>query len=288
MAGTTTFGVPYGISNPPFDPRRYSTNPSYGNLQQGYMVQHDNTISYNQTYGHLPWKFRFMYNPSQIAVAYNGADPNRFPSNFLADNQGVALGNVSPTCSFSLYLDRTYEINQPLGHGFSHATGVAVDIDYFEKVAGIDGIGTGPILPIPIDIYFGGPHALHWLGIINSASVTYAQFTHDMAPMNAELDLSFQQIFPGSPPSTAPSGTWGGASADTGGGSWSSSNVANDGSVTNVLGATHSLKPPNQIDGPAPHPTSHLGVIPTQIIASPAVLSGRSRNGGRPIPTPFK
>lgn len=260
-----------GVSNPPFDPRRYSTNPAYRNLQQGYMVQryHIGSPTFGSSAvgagsGGLPWKFRFMYNPSQIAVAYNSADASQFPKNFLGEDQQAAttISSVSPSLSFSLYLDRTYEINQALGQGFSHATGVLVDIDYFEKVAGIDGIGNGPILPVPIDIFFGGVHSLHWFGTISAASVTYAQFTQDMVPMNAELDLTFQQLFPGNPPGTAQAGS----GADV-------NHPKADGSVTNVLGATHSLTPPNQVDGPAPHPTSHLGVIPdaSAVLGSPTL-----------------
>lgn len=199
------------VTNPPFDPRRYPTNPAYAGVQQGLMIrQTQSTVGGSvdavtntsvPTPAGIPdrVKLRFLYNPSDFTVGYSPTDAviqNPDTSGSDAAASATLLGASTTTCSFSLLFDRTYEVNAALntpGSQFSHLTGVNVDTVVFQQLLGIPLNGNGFPLYLPIQLYLGGVNTLAFYGVVNNSSVTYTHFSQNMVPLRAVVSVNMTQ-----------------------------------------------------------------------------------------------
>lgn len=216
------------VTNPPFDPRRYSTNPAYAGVQQGLLIRSTNTTigtSTDITTGNAigtsaatapsgvspTVKLRFLYNPSDYTISYSPTDSVIAATN--ANNSGAdsssastLIGASTTTASFSLLFDRTYELNSAIntpGSPDSHLTGVNVDTVVLQQLLGIPLDGNGFPLYLPVQLYLGGVNTLAFYGIITSAQVTYSHFSQTMVPLRAAVAISMQQWIDSSPSTAA-------------------------------------------------------------------------------------
>lgn len=202
------------VSNPPFDPRRYSTHPSYAGLQQGLLLRNaTSTISQSDANGAtttLPSgvpqnvKLRFLYNPSTFSVSYAPSDSSPIMAanntgNTDSQDAATLMGGSTTSCSFSLLFDRTYELMNPAGTQFSHMTGVNVDTQVFTQLIGIPPDGNGLPLYLPVQLYMGGVNTLAFYGIITQAGVEYTHFTVNMVPIRAVVSITMQQWIDATP-----------------------------------------------------------------------------------------
>lgn len=200
-----------GRANPAFDPRRYSTNPWYANLQQGLLVQDKPSTS-----GQIE-KLRFLYNPSDYNIAY-AASNSLLPTNVDdPTNDASIVGAVQTNTAFSLLFDRSYELYDgntllQAAQGktpYAQPAGVDADILAFRRLVGIPDDQNGMMLYVPVHLYLGGPNAPHFFGIITSASVAYTHFSTNMIPMRAviSIDQMTQYLLPSDTSAPPPTGT---------------------------------------------------------------------------------
>lgn len=208
-----------GRENPPFDPRRYSTNPWYANVRQGLMIQDQPSTS-----GQIE-KLRFLYNPSDYQLTYDAssdAPPTGDASN-PADTASV-LGATHTSTGFSLLFDRTYELwdgntlkDSSAGHTpFAQPAGVDVDLLAFRRLVGIPDDQNGQMLYVPIHVYLGSTLAPHFLGYITGAQIAYTHFTSAMIPARAVISIQMVQVLT---PSTGSTDAPGSTTANTPGSS---------------------------------------------------------------------
>ena len=196
-----------GFENPPFDTRIRRYMPGIqGPTSTGYIEQADFMAS---ALGLVrPYKVRFLYNPESLSVGYAANDavlPPEVQSSEM--NAAQALISNMQSIGFSLFFDRTYELNSPnvpMSDVYKKQLeqGVYADIAALERVVGIYD-GQGPILKMPMRLYFGPRYAgpavqkgrpLAYFGYINSLSVVYSLFTKDMVPVRAQVSVGFTQM----------------------------------------------------------------------------------------------
>lgn len=200
------------------DPRLNSILAKTGSpLRLGIIQQTDEVASAN---GQIwPYAVRFMFNPAVINVSYSVATgvlpPNQLTTDQLA---ATAIYPGSTSIGFSLFFDRTYEVNY--GPGQRNPTdlrriGVYHDINALERLVGVrnkasytgvigpDGkpVGDskdllGNMLMIPVYVIFGGGAGigLAYVGFLTSMNVTYTLFSQDMVPTRATVDLQMTQL----------------------------------------------------------------------------------------------
>jgi len=188
-----------GRSNPAFDPRRYSTNPWYGKLEQGLMVQDQPSTS-----GQIE-KLRFLYNPSDWSVSM---DTNSAIQPAAATDPADAAANVlgsSPTSvGFSLLFDRTYELRdgnylmQSLSpfskRPYSQPSGVDADVLAFRRLVGIPDDGNGIMLQVALHVFLGSSRSPYFFGFVTHAEVAYTHFSSEMIPMRCVISVSMSQM----------------------------------------------------------------------------------------------
>lgn len=155
---------PYGTDwqQPPWDQRitytpllQYDPTSATGGLKRGYIRQAYSTT----TSGPTPSQrmFTFLYNPSSVSVSHAVStsvaayDPAVRP----AIDPGTVLLPTGATVSFSLLLDRTYEVSNPANFATNSLDansvgelGVAADINALYAIVGILHLQTtSPALP---------------------------------------------------------------------------------------------------------------------------------------------
>ena len=207
----TAWDNPSSYVNPPQDVRMNSILKKYNvKLTQGIMQQHDYWLSASGSNPQkLPYAVRFLYNPSNIT--HSLAVSSDVVPQYKLDPAGaaaVALGTGSGSLAFRLLFDRTYEI----AYGPSSSSpqdlrkvGVYADIAYLERVMGVvssqtDAFGHQifqPAQAVPVNFLFGGGYGiaggvvgLKYTGYIDSADITYTQFSENMVPQRCEVDIS--------------------------------------------------------------------------------------------------
>lgn len=206
--------VSASYTNPPFDPRRYSTNPYYAGLQQGFMVRNGlggsngalgKTTTATQTAvagkGVLDSvKLRFLYNPSDFTVSLTPSDalfPNvNGATGSNANDTASLIGQTTTSASFNLLFDRSYELNaanNSTNTATSAPTGVSVDIVTFKALLGIPLNGVGQALFLPVHMYLGGGQSLDFYGVITTATIVYTHFSVNMVPMRAAITIGMTQ-----------------------------------------------------------------------------------------------
>lgn len=213
FANSSAFATTY--TNPPFDPRRYSTNPWYAGVQQGLLLRKGfgasggtlgkSTSVVNPQNSQVldSVKLRFLYNPSDFSESLTPSDtlfPNITGATGSTDPNDTAslIGQTTTTCSFNLLFDRTYELNQSFNtagdpNSFSHKTGVYVDILAFKVLLGIPKDGNGMALFLPVRLILGGVNSPTFYGVITSASIAYSHFSVNMVPLRAAISISMTQ-----------------------------------------------------------------------------------------------
>lgn len=195
-------------------------------LQKGYMIW--DVQGGNVGYSGGPYNgralFNFMYNPQQVYAAFS-IESNQAQAAMLYNAPGassVLAIPLSQSVTWTLYFDRTYEVN------FSHANGspndpsiIGVQADIVQLMqftgmlsnmaAGTTKIKTptvnkgGVMMNIFSWVYFGqnSPatanrgtqvNRLGYYGFINEWDVTYTAFTQNMVPYRATVDISFQML----------------------------------------------------------------------------------------------
>ena len=196
--------------NPPQDSRMNSILKKYGvKLTQGIMQQHDSWLQGASTPQKYPYAVRFLYNPSNIrhSIAVNSDVVPQYQLS-PAGAAAVAIGVGSGSIAFRLLFDRTYEI--AYGPNSSspqdlRKVGVYADIAFLERVMGVVSPQTDPLgnqifqaaQTVPVNFLFGGGYGiaggvvgLKYVGYINSADITYTQFSENMVPQRCEVDIS--------------------------------------------------------------------------------------------------
>lgn len=196
-------GQLFGYSNPSFALQDSKAGGLYATvdplsgapLAHGYIEQDQNfwrTSGQSQGY-----RCNFLFNPVAIDVTYQ-AHRGLLPSNVQTPGQNAAAPLISSmqTISFDLQFDRTYETLRG-----STTQGVYSDIGALERVGGIQrGAGSyyggqGPLLPIPINVFFGPPtRSLAWYGFLAGMSVRYDMFTSQMVPTRAIATVNVSQL----------------------------------------------------------------------------------------------
>lgn len=211
--------------NPPFDPRRYSTNPYYSQLQQGILIRNgtgkssgplgsSTGVANAAKAGVLDSvKLRFLYNPSDLTESGSPSDtlfPDVAGQNGDTNDTASLIGATTVSISFSLLFDRTYEINQGYNtpgqtsdnptqvNQYSHLSGVQVDVLTFKALIGVPLNGEGLPLYLPVHLYLGGVSSPSFYGVINNYSVAYSHFSTYMVPMRAAISIGMTQWLDGS------------------------------------------------------------------------------------------
>jgi hypothetical protein len=167
---------------------------------------------------------RFLYNPSEIAVNYSPdmeyAPP---PASTVDPNARGNFMGATGSLSFAILFDRTYETwNQSLdpnnnAGGYDvQQYGCYVDVRQlylmfgmldFVDLGGSPGQGTqnqlvvggyevqtSPMIPTPIQVYFGGKKSLTFYGRCTGFNVTYTHFTRAMTPNRCVVNLSMESL----------------------------------------------------------------------------------------------
>lgn len=147
---------------PPWDQRitytpllQYDPTSATGGLKRGYLRQAYTTT----TSGPTPTQrtFAFLYNPSSVSVSHtiSTSDAAYDPAVRPILDPGTTLLPTGASVSFSLLLDRTYEVSNPANFGTSTIDangvgelGVAADINTLYALVGILHLQTSsPSLP---------------------------------------------------------------------------------------------------------------------------------------------
>lgn len=218
------------ITQPPFAKQLSATkDQAMGltpQLQKGYMiwdVQGGNLGYTGGSYGGRA-TFNFMYNPQQVYAAFS-IESNQAQAAMLYNAPGassVLAIPLSQSVSWTLYFDRTYEVNYNKPNGTSNdpaIIGVQSDVVQLMQFTGMLSnlaSGTSKIKTPTVNkggvmmnifswVYFGqnvGANAtrmaqenrLGYYGFINEWDVTYTAFTQNMVPYRATIDISFQML----------------------------------------------------------------------------------------------
>lgn len=198
-------------------------------LQKGYMIW--DVQSGNVGYKGGPYNgravFNFMYNPQQVSASF-AIESNQAQAAMLYNAPGassVLAIPLSQSVNWTLYFDRTYEVNYNKPNGTANdpaIIGVQADVVQMMQftgmlsnmASGLSHIKTpvvnkgGVMMNIFSWVYFGqnvnqaGQHntrmaaenRLGYYGFINSWSVNYTAFTQNMVPYRAQMDVSFQML----------------------------------------------------------------------------------------------
>jgi hypothetical protein len=198
-------------------------------LQKGYMIW--DVASGNLGYKGGPYNgratFNFMYNPQQVAAQFS-IESNQAQAALLYNMPGassVLAIPLSQSVQWTLYFDRTYEVNFNTPNGTANdpaIIGVQADIVQLMQftgmlsnlAAGLQKIKTpvvnkgGVMMNIFSWVYFGqnvgqngapttrlaAENRLGYYGFINGWDVTYTAFTQNMVPYRATVDISFQML----------------------------------------------------------------------------------------------
>lgn len=221
------------LTQPPFASQLSATrdkalgyNP---NLQKGYMIW--DVSSGNIGYKGGPYNgravFNFMYNPEQVYAAFS-VESNQAQAAMLYNAPGassVLAIPLSQSVSWTLYFDRTYEVNYNTPNGqMNDPSVIGVQADVIQMMqftgmlsnmaSGVSNIKTpvvnkgGVMMNIFSWVYFGqnvgrngaqqtrlaAENRLGYYGFISEWDVTYTQFTQGMIPYRATMDVSFQML----------------------------------------------------------------------------------------------
>lgn len=196
--GPTLTGQSGQILNPPFDPRLTSVggaNPAFA--QAGRPLKRGRIVRSNGP----AYQINFMFNPSTLDVAYSYdpslADPTKTDQVVTAAYIGEGAINLS------LLFDRTYELWERRGT-LASRFGVHADVlafyAYLNMIDPAYNITTSweqlypknQIQTVYSFLYVGD--RLKYYGYINSLSISYVHWSHDMIPTRAALGVGFTII----------------------------------------------------------------------------------------------
>lgn len=201
------------------------------NLQKGYMLWDqpggNGALGYVGGSYNGRAKFDFMYNPQAITASFATESTNTQAA-MLYSNPGasdILAIPLSQSASWTLYFDRTYEVNfnRPNNTVNDPAViGVQADIVQMMQFTGMlsnvaAGLSTvkyptvnkgGVMMNIFAWVYFGqntnhpgGPYSrtiaenrLGYYGFVQAWDVTYTAFTQNMVPYRATMDVTFQML----------------------------------------------------------------------------------------------
>ena len=210
--------------NPPFDPRILTIGPpTLGSkkLRRGRIVSADTNSTTGQKHG-----VHFLYNPVAVSASHVVSsdvinDPT-YAAPTTTPQQSGQYVNIGST-SVDLLYDRTYELwDHSLRGGLAGRFGVYADVLAFYALLGITDEGavatgggrpgahqmgitdTGPtvtswqsLYPVnPISatnrvfLYIGDK--MRFYGTIDSFSVTYSHWNHEMIPTRCQVSVSLQ------------------------------------------------------------------------------------------------
>lgn len=218
-----TLTRPPGDRNDKQDPRFLKKYVNAPTLTRGQMM----TIRQSRTttgYIEDTHRFHFLTNPWEISTSYNVDNALDFtdPANYGAMMDTPPLQEGLITTSFSMLLDRTYEVwSGTIPEGVLH------DIAQFERVLGMPDILGGSVLnrgltadaaraargqaasgewredvsparnqfpgvivKRPVRFIFGGRHSYTFDGIVTSLSITMMKFNAQMVPTRAGINIS--------------------------------------------------------------------------------------------------
>lgn len=214
-------------------------------LQHGYMIwdQSSGNLGYSGGSYNGRALFQFMYNPEQISAQF-AVDATSAQAAMMYNAPGasdVLAMPLSQSVSWTLYFDRTFEVNYNSRNGAVNdpaVIGVQTDVIQMmqftgmlsNQAAGLSTIKTptvnkgGVMMNIFSWVYFGQPNnntgidpsstpalanQLGYYGFISSWDVTYTAFSQNMVPMRCSMDIAFNLL-----PSTSSSYLTNGALAE--------------------------------------------------------------------------
>lgn len=223
------------LNQPAFAPQLY--NPSaaplgeHPVLQHGYMiwdVAGGNGMGYSGGPYHGRSVFKFLFNPQNIMASF-ATEVTTAQASLLYNMPGASSTIAIPlsqSVSWTLYFDRTYEVNyhKPNGQINDPAIiGVQADVMQMMQFTGmLSNLAAGASAKTPKVVNKGGimtnifswvyfgqpvPHAankkshvpalqsqLAYYGFVSGWDVNYTQFTADNVPFRATMDISFQLL----------------------------------------------------------------------------------------------
>ena len=197
-----------------------SSYPEFSNLSA---VVRGEMITLHQS-PRLRWNF--LVNPSDIPTSYQVAGMLRYSDPDFQVTEGALemLGDGLNSVSFSVMLDRTYEVYQG---DSAYRGGVLHDVAALENLLGVpqaqrgalsslaqssifanisggwfsrgtaearEGVLTGVIVHKPVRVLFGASDAFSFDGFVTSLSVHYTHFNYRMVPTRAGVSLSMSSI----------------------------------------------------------------------------------------------
>jgi hypothetical protein len=222
------------LTQPPFasqlSPARDQAMGLTPHLQKGYMIW--DVASGNIGYSGGPYNGRavmnFMYNPQTIQATY-ATEATSAQAAMLYNAPGassILSIPLSQAVSWTLYFDRTYEVNYNRPNNTVNdpaVIGVQADVVQMMQftgmlsnmAAGLSNIKTpvvnkgGVMMNIFSWVYFGqnitpahqgylsrtiAENRLGYYGFVSGWNVTYTAFTQNMVPYRATIDMSFQML----------------------------------------------------------------------------------------------
>jgi hypothetical protein len=158
------------------------------------------------------FKVYFMLNPESIAIATDITTNNASPTaqeTLSPGSQEAAYVMQAQTISFTLVFNRMYEVwmgnYKGAGGGVGPSDiGCLWDVRAVERLVGMfdvidesKSIGQGLAggshnapASRPVQVVFGGPKAIQFVGRIASLATTYTLFSREMVPIQASVDVS--------------------------------------------------------------------------------------------------
>lgn len=199
-----------------------------GHLVQARRMRENNTsgaaaAAGGSSYTYRPRQaLRFMFNPAELTLAWTIREDLN-PAGAVPGDTAAAFGTEAAAFNLTLLFDRTYEVYQrdqrTATDGVNRVgdVGVQEDVWQFEKMLGLRDTVTGagqPLRMVPL-LFFPNVDAGEsdasrvdgddrpvgrgaWrplLGYINSAQVTYTQFSWKMTPIRAVITISFLRYY---------------------------------------------------------------------------------------------
>lgn len=161
-------------------------------------------------------RFRFMVNPSEIALSYMVNDDMLDETNpdMLGINGGVvAQDDGFVSIAFSMLIDRTYDVwsgrlpegalhdirqlERVLGPPFGGPRETTSDSSFMDRVRDAMDRATdaalssrGLIMRRPATVIFGGEKAFSFYGFVDNLSVSLMKFSRDMVATRAGIQIS--------------------------------------------------------------------------------------------------
>lgn len=198
VGGAAFYARPKLIRNRPAHPALTGARPTWlgPNPTRGKMIRYaysENTADGGVVFdrGSRVAEFNFLFNPTTISTGVT-VDENAAYESYAADKDVPLIGQT--TLSFSLLVDRTFEVLERPGSKWHLPNGVLSDLYVLETMIGVrngQNEVIGGVAADKLRVVFGGPNSFEFIGHVVSINKEITHFSPAMVPTRMAVSMNF-------------------------------------------------------------------------------------------------